>query len=273
MDEHRAIEESLELLAAETLYPPTPDIARSVMKRLGERPRWQGQRTFAWGMAVLAFVLVILVAAPGVRAEILRFLQVGVVQILISPPVLTATPTATAEINLASTAAPTTAQPGTTLPRPPSATPTFISSLLPLGEEISLEAAGELAGFSLLTPGYPPDLGAPDRVYFQSQGPVVVMAWLEPGTGEQVRMSLHAIGPDSIALRKHQPEIIQETTVNGGYAVWTVGPYLLETTSGEYSYFRLVDGHTLIWDVGEITYRLESALPLEEAVRVAESLQ
>lgn len=273
MDENRALEERLELLAGETAYPPTPDIVRSVAQRLGKTSRLQRQVGFAWGMAALVLVLIVLVAVPGVRAEILRFLQVGVVQVLISPPEPTASPSATAATNIVTTAAPTPARPTATLSKSPTSTPVFFSSLSPLGEEISLESAGELGGFPLLLPGYPPDLGAPDRVYFQPQGPVVVIVWLVPGEDERVRMSLHAIGPDSIALRKHQPVTVQETTVNGGYAVWTEGPYMLETASGEYSFFRLVEGHTLIWDEGDITYRLESDLPLVEAVRVAESLQ
>jgi hypothetical protein len=35
----------------------------------------------------------------------------------------------------------------------------------------------------------------------------------------------------------------------------------------------LIEGHVLIWTEGEITYRLETDMPLEEAVRVAESLR
>lgn len=265
MDEHRALEERLEHLAEKISYPPTPDIARGVAQHLGVRAGRHRRRGLAWGMAVLAMVLVVLMAVPGVRAEIMRILQVGVVQILISPQTPTATPLADATA--------TASAPAASPQSLPSATPVFTTSLLPLGEEIGLETASQLVGFPLLLPGYPPDLGMPDRVYYQPQGPVVVMVWLEPGEGERVQMSLHAIGPDSITLRKNQPEIVQETTVNGGYAVWAEGPYMLEVANGEYSYFRLVDGRTLIWDEGEITYRLESALPLEEAVRIAESLQ
>jgi hypothetical protein len=38
-------------------------------------------------------------------------------------------------------------------------------------------------------------------------------------------------------------------------------------------FVRLIDGHVLIWTDGVTTYRLETALDLEEAVRVAESLE
>jgi hypothetical protein len=36
---------------------------------------------------------------------------------------------------------------------------------------------------------------------------------------------------------------------------------------------RLIDGHVLIWTDGNLTYRLETDLSLEEALKVAESLQ
>jgi hypothetical protein len=36
---------------------------------------------------------------------------------------------------------------------------------------------------------------------------------------------------------------------------------------------RLVEGNTLIWEANGITYRLESHLSLEDALRIAESLK
>jgi len=36
---------------------------------------------------------------------------------------------------------------------------------------------------------------------------------------------------------------------------------------------RLVMGHVLVWAEGQITYRMKTNRPLEEAVRIAESLQ
>jgi hypothetical protein len=48
---------------------------------------------------------------------------------------------------------------------------------------------------------------------------------------------------------------------------------MLKLSNGVYQDVRLIKGHVLIWEQEEITYRLETDLPLEEAVRVAESLQ
>jgi hypothetical protein len=69
------------------------------------------------------------------------------------------------------------------------------------------------------------------------------------------------------------PALVQETTVNGQRAVWAVGPYPLQFSNGDLDFVRLIDGHVLIWADGEVTYRLETNLDLEEAVKVAESLE
>ena len=86
-------------------------------------------------------------------------------------------------------------------------------------------------------------------------------------------MSLHLIPPGSWAVDKMNPVLVQETTVNGRYAIWAVGPYPVQFSNGNLDFVRLVDGHVLIWTEGEVTYRLETQLDLEEAVKVAESLE
>ena len=69
------------------------------------------------------------------------------------------------------------------------------------------------------------------------------------------------------------PARIEETTVNGQRAVWAVGPYPVAFSNGDRDFVRLIDGHVLIWTDGTITYRLETALELEAAIRIAESLE
>jgi hypothetical protein len=38
-------------------------------------------------------------------------------------------------------------------------------------------------------------------------------------------------------------------------------------------FIRLIEGNVLIWTEGDLTYRIETDLSLEEAIRIAESLQ
>ena len=70
---------------------------------------------------------------------------------------------------------------------------------------------------------------------------------------------------------------MEETTVDGERALWVRGPHLLQfrekNGNVDYDTRRLVNGNVLIWQEDTLTYRLETDLPLEEAVRVAESLR
>jgi hypothetical protein len=72
---------------------------------------------------------------------------------------------------------------------------------------------------------------------------------------------------------KFDPQVIQETTVDGRYALWVEGPYVLELTDRNYVERYLLEGGTLVWEADGVTYRLETRLTLEEAIRIAESLR
>jgi hypothetical protein len=102
---------------------------------------------------------------------------------------------------------------------------------------------------------------------------MTILVWIDPQQPDQVLMSLHMIPPGSWAIDKMSPVEIEETTVNGKRAVWAVGPYPLRFSNGNLDFVRLIDGHVLIWTDGEVTYRLETSLDLEEAIKVAESLE
>jgi hypothetical protein len=243
-------EEQVQQTARTLVYPPTPDIAGRVAERL--RPARNRRLHPAWALLVLLALLAGLWATPTVRAAILEFLQIGSVRIWLVEP---------------------TPAPTTTMPVP---TVTPISSLFDLFGETTLAAAAERAGFPIRLPGYPPDLGSPDGVFFQELGgPVVVLVWLNPQNTHRARLSLHILGEGAI-VDKGQPALLATTKVNGKDAVWTTGPYMLsyrQRGGQEWDMRRLVEsGHVLVWAEGGLTYRLESDLSLEEAVRVAESL-
>jgi hypothetical protein len=240
-------------------YPPTPDISRRVARRLNV-PRPQARRRLAWAAAILVVLVSILLAVPPVRAQILDFLQVGVVRIFLGPtPTLSPVP-------------PTPSRPGPTPTLVP--TPTMLPSLLDLAGKTTLTEASRQATFPVRLPAYPPDLGPPNYVFLQNMGgSMVVLAWTEPGSPGKLRLSLDEFGPDAIMAKKMMPPAIQSTTVNGQLAYWTSGPHMLELQNGDYGARLLVEGHALIWEEGDITYRLETSLSMEEAVRIAESLR
>lgn len=267
------LETRLQTLAQGFIYPPTPQIAEKVMAKLQARrtPRRFAARRLAWGIAMVIALMAGLMAVPAVRAAVLEFIQIGVVRIFLPP--------AGTEIPRAPTAqAPTTAMPGPVFPLTATPGPMAASSLIPELEQVAgettLDDAREKVGFPIPLPTYPPDLGQPDRVYVQQMEEwMVVLVWLEPQQPDKPRMSLHMIQAGSWAIDKFEPTIVKETTVNGHKAVWTVGPYPLILRNKDIQLTRLIDGHVLVWEESDITYRLETDLSLEEAIKVAESLK
>jgi hypothetical protein len=259
-DERDPFDKHLGDIARGFEYPPTPRLAAQVRAKLDpSRPRARWNRKLS--IAVVLFILLALFAVPAVRAGLADFFQVGVVRIF---PILPgATPTHTPHVP----------PPGATPTAYPSPTRVPVSSLLTLVGRTTLEEARKAADFHILLPAYPADLGAPDLVYYQSRAKMAILVWLDPADPQKVLLSLHEVSPGSTIIKKMEPEVIQETTVNGQYALWTTGPYLVQTTGQDYDVLRLVDGHTLVWTVGSITYRLETGLPLEEAVKIAESMR
>jgi hypothetical protein len=86
-------------------------------------------------------------------------------------------------------------------------------------------------------------------------------------------MNLLVLGPGTFA-GKGMPEVLVETTVNGRPAIWMQGSHILHLGGSFYQNVPLVvDGSILAWEIDGITYRLQTDLPLEEAVRVAESME
>jgi len=258
-------EEKLATTAAAFTYPATPDVREVVHKRLAGRTTRQANRRLqlAWAALIIVFVLASLWAVPGVRAQITEFIQIGIVRIFPAAP----TPTPTASLPTVTYLPPPTATP------PPSPTPVPVIALLNLAGETTLETARQEVKFPIRLPSYPPDLGQPEHVFLQSYiGQLVLLAWADPAQPARVRLSLQMI-TGSYYIEKFEPKIIQETLVKGQRAVWTEGPHLFLLQNGNDTLRQIVEGNTLIWVEGDITYRLETALSMDEAIKIAESLK
>lgn len=242
-------------------YPRTPNIAGSVMSRLraSTRPRFFSRR-LVWSLTLILILFSSLMLIPPVRAAVIEFIQIGVVRIFQGEP----TPP---DQEFPSTIVPVTATPGAT-------SQPLIPLLERLAGETTLEEAQQTVGYPLLLPSYPSELGEPDRVFVQdAEGDMTILVWIDPQQPKDVLMSLHFIPPGSWAVKKVDPTLIQETTVNGQRALWTIGPYPMRFSNGNLDFIRLIEGHVLIWFDGQMTYRLETRLSLEEAIMVAESLE
>jgi Domain of unknown function (DUF4367) len=246
-------------------YPRTPDIAGSVRTRLHASTRSRFlSRPLAWSLAIILVLISSLMLIPSARAAVLEFIQIGVDRIFpraITPTIQVIT-TATPEI--------ISTRPAISSPTPD----TLIPALQEMAGETTLADAQKTVTFPILLPAYPSDLGPPDYVFVQNaKGNMAILVWLDPQKPNQVLMSLHQIPKGSWMIDKFQPKVIQETSVKGQRAIWTEGPYPILLRNGDLTFKRLVTGHVLIWTDGNVTYRLESDLSLEEAVKIAESLR
>lgn len=233
-------------------YPPTPAFGGALAARPRGAPRFKP----VWALLLILVLLAGLWATPPLRAAILEFLQIGGVRIWL----VEATPLP-ADAPSAAT---------------PHRTPAPSSSLSDLVGATTLAEAEQRAGFRVRLPAHPPDLGAPDWVFYQEIGvPTLVLVWLAADDPDRPRFSLHILAEGAI-VDKGAPTAVATTTVHGQPAAWTTGPYLLayrDHAGPQWDLRRLVEGHVLVWSEQSLTYRLETDLPLEEAVRVAESLQ
>jgi hypothetical protein len=165
---------------------------------------------------------------------------------------------------------------------------TAVSALPPTtlvgGVETSLDEAERAVGFELELPG---DLRAPDSIQLLSWGggQQVAMLWGEsPGlpevfdTGIGLLLIQFEARVDQELLLKEASEMTQisPVRVNGaeGYFLSGAPHTVFFQSEGGFiadDEIRLA-GNVLVWMTDGVTYRIESALGMEESLRVAESL-
>lgn len=147
-----------------------------------------------------------------------------------------------------------------------------------LGAPVPFEAAEGAVGFELALPPGP----APDEAYvFETGGGEgVLLAWDAsdryprlPGTPWGLVL-VEVLGQEDVLVKDVQRyEDAREVRVDGRRAFWIDVPHeLIVVTDAGAETFR-VDGNVLIWTEGAVTYRLETSLPLAEAVALAGSVR
>jgi len=257
------LEQQLALLRDEIAWPPTPDLAGAVAARIATEPdragrakqrpwtsvaprvrdRLGGPRARAAAIAALVVVAVLaatLAAAPGVRARIADWLGIGAVRI-------------------------------ERVDRLPDASP---SAGLGLGTRTTLPAARRTAGVPVPTITA---LGPPDAVYVDRRVPGGAGASLvylaRPGLPSATRgvgaLLTMLPGGDPLIVKKllGAGTSVQSVDVDGGFGVFVSGDAHLVVPPN-----RLA-GNTLLWVRGETTYRLETALGRDGALRLARSVR
>lgn len=270
-------ENRIKTIASTFTYPPTPDVTRGVRQTLaaqtGRRPHRPG--ALAWAIVLVLLLVTVLLAVPQVRAAVLRIFHIGAITILETedlaegpPPAPEQGQPATATPVTAVTVMPAVTMPVTAVPRP-SAAPLQLADFATV---VTLAEAQVMSPAPLYLPAYPADLGEPDHVYIQDTVGVqaTIFTWQDEADPAQTRLALYQIWVDQYAYKG--AAAIQETTINGRRAIWLEGPHYFQLQSGRLQPWQFVEGNVLIWWAESgVTFRLEGAKSLTEALRVAES--
>jgi hypothetical protein len=192
--------------------------------------------------AVVAAVVAVLVgalAAPPVRAAVAELFGFGGVLVREEPG-----------------PAPSTAPP------PPGAT----------ADPTTGRTLAEAADLVPFTPVAPAALGRPDGVEVSADRRVLSLTWqTEDGT-----VRLDQIGGRLDYAFAKSATGVEFVTVAGEFALWFPDPHevvALEPDGTERRETARLAGHTLIWERGTVTMRLEGDLTQERAVALAESVR
>lgn len=250
------IERALTDLGSRISYPPTPQLAAAVAGRISAdrlqrfRPPFPGVALWSRRkLLVLVALGILLVAGTALAAR----LTLGAIGIRIVPSL-------------------------------PTETPTAVETSAALGERVTLQEAEEAVGFPIVLP-FGDERREPDAVFLGASpfGERVVLAWsrLELPEIEGIHWNLllmelrtdTTLDFEEIAYKELDPASnLESVRVAGSRGFWITGPHdlVLLTPTGEQ---RLrVTGNVLIWESGNVTLRLESMLPLDEAIRIAETV-
>ena len=240
---------ALTVLSSELAYPATPSMRSAVTARL-ENERAAGARPVFPGRALWSRRRVLVLAAIGLLAALAlaaaaRF-AIGAIEIRVQPGV---TPSASA----------------------PPVTPDA------LGDPLPVEDAIAIAGFEPSLPSGP----APDEAYVVDSlfgDPALLFAWRPSTTypavpGTEWGLVLMAFqGDDETVVKSVQAfEDVRPARVDGAPAAWIPVPHVLELETERGFQSFSVRGNVLIWEVDDVTYRLETSLDRAQAIALAES--
>jgi len=243
------LEAALATMGGDLAFPATPAFGEAVTARLtsereaGARPRLPSRALWS-RRRVLVLATIGLLAALALAAA--ARLAVGTIEFRVQPGV-------------------------TPSPALPPVEPDVLGDPLPAREAVAL------AGFEPALPSGAP----PDEVYVVDSpfgDPGLIYAWRPsasyptlPGT-EWGLVLIAFQGDDETVVKTVQRfEDLHDATVNGERAWWIPVPHVLEIeTDAGFETFS-VRGNVLIWEVADVTYRLETSLDRASAIALAES--
>lgn len=252
------LERALRELGSGYPYPPTPNLAVAVRRRIVARPAAPVRRLSLWRdprrLALAAAIVLVLAGAaavinPTTRDAIAHFFHVrGVIVSRVSP-----------------------------LPSLSPVTP------LNLGRRATMADAQSAVAFTIRVPA---ELGAPDAVYVDTEVPggEVALAYTprpgiplvkQTGLGALITEFRGDLIPGFLSKEVGPSTTLEETSVNGDPGWWIAGePHLVFVQVGgtDHQVSLRMAANTLIWEHGGVTYRIESSLSRADAFRIAAGL-
>jgi hypothetical protein len=243
------LEQRLTALRDEVAWPPTPDLAVAVAARVAaEPPRRRAPLALrvpalrpvaAAALVALLAAAALLAASPGVRARVADWLGIGAVRVERVEGLPPVDPRAGLDLGRRTTLA--AARRASPLPVP-------VPAIRALGppDAVYVDRRSRTAGVSLV---YGPRRGLPRT----REGPGALLTMLAGGDIAAVKKLLGA-GPS-----------VTPVDVDGAFGVFVAGDHVLVPPR------RLV-GNTVVWERDGVTYRLESALGRDAALRLARSV-
>jgi hypothetical protein len=153
-----------------------------------------------------------------------------------------------------------------------------------LGERVELADVDARAGFDVRWPN-DPAIGPPDAAYIDvTKGGQVSLVWatrpdlpatLEPGVGLLLSQFRGEVDAGVFSKLVNGGTTVERLPVSDGQGYWLSGDSHILFWKGADGFIddgRRWVSDVLLWSVGDVTYRLESALGRDEAIRLATSL-
>lgn len=156
--------------------------------------------------------------------------------------------------------------------------------LLFLGEESTLDEARREVDFEVLVPAA---AGLPEPVAYVDDEPPggSVSLVYPPGPGlpqteeagaGMLVMEFRGRVESPFLQKLVRADQVREVEVGETTGYWVEGDHslvYLDERGESFDERSRLAGNTLLWQRGDVTFRLESALPMEEAIRIAESMR
>lgn len=248
------LEAALRDAGAHLRYPEGRDLSAPVAHRIRLLSTRRANRSPFRSLAAALALVVLLAAAvtvlsPGTRRAVAGWLGISGISIVQEPP------------------------PGR-----------IASDDLALGRRVNAERARDATGFDIVTPA-DPALGSPDQIYLSEGLPeeVVTLIYAEarglPAMGDSgvgLLITEFRARIDETFLKKLADSgvRIRPIVIAGSQGYWVEGRHALyyAAGSGPVEYRSRLAHNTLIWERGALSLRLESGLPLLDALRIARSM-